>query len=159
FELMGVPFVPVPLRHGELEVLGFRFGRAAYLTDFSELPDSSAALLKGLDDLILDALRDIPHPMHQTVEQALALIDRLKPTRGWFTHIAHDLSQAETNERLRKLGLRNVELAYDGLKLEIAVDEFPTPRTRSHRTAEASPRQVAAFSSPVDWMARYAPSG
>jgi len=47
FELMGIPFIPVPLRHGDLEVLGFRFGQAAYLTDFSELPDSSARLLEG----------------------------------------------------------------------------------------------------------------
>src|SRR5712664_3314302 len=74
FELMGAQIVPVRLLHGDLEVLGFRFGRAAYLTDFSSLPDSSAALLEGLDDLIVDALRDIPHPMHQTVGQALALI-------------------------------------------------------------------------------------
>src|SRR5712664_887636 len=69
-ELLGVPFIPVPLLHGEMEVLGFRFGRAAYLTDFSKIPDSSVALLEGLDELVLDALRDVPHPMHQTVEQA-----------------------------------------------------------------------------------------
>src|SRR5215475_11952442 len=134
FELMGVPFVPISLRHGDLEVLGFRFGRAAYLTDFSELPDSSAALLQGLDHLILDALRDIPHPMHQTVEQALALVERLKPKHAWFTHIAHDLSHAETTERLRKLGLQNVELAYDGLQLEVQVDEAPDVAPR-HLTA------------------------
>jgi phosphoribosyl 1,2-cyclic phosphate phosphodiesterase len=109
FELMGVQFVPVPLLHGDLEVLGFRFGRAAYLTDFGSLPDSSFGLLEDLDVLILDALRDIPHPMHQTVEQALALIERLKPRQAWFTHIAHDLSHAETNERLCKLGLTNVQ--------------------------------------------------
>ncbi len=82
FELLGTPFVPVPMRHGEMEVLGFRFGRAAYLTDFSTIPDSSMALLEGLDELVLDALRDIPHPMHQTVEQALALIQQLKPRRA-----------------------------------------------------------------------------
>ena len=92
FELMGVQFVPVPLLHGDLQVLGFRFGRAAYLTDFGSLPDSSFALLEDFDVLILDALRDIPHPMHQTVEQALALIERVKPRQAWFTHIAHDLS-------------------------------------------------------------------
>src|SRR5947209_7394949 len=97
-ELLGMPFVPVPLLHGDMNVLGFRFGRAAYLTDFSSIPDSSMALLEGLDELILDALRDIPHPMHQTVDQALALIEGLKPRRAWFTHIAHDLPHAETNE-------------------------------------------------------------
>jgi phosphoribosyl 1,2-cyclic phosphate phosphodiesterase len=122
FPLMGVQFIPVPLQHGELEVLGFRFGSGAYLTDFGSLPDSSLALLEDLDVLIIDALRDIPHPMHQTVEQALAVIERLKPKQAWFTHIAHDLPHAETNERLRKLGLPNVALAYDGLQLEIGVD-------------------------------------
>src|SRR2546426_4859346 len=74
-EALGISIVPVPLFHGEMEVLGFRFGRAAYLTDFSFLPDSSRPLLEGLDELILDALRDIPHPMHQTVGQALALVE------------------------------------------------------------------------------------
>src|SRR5246127_5602240 len=122
FELMGVQFVPVPLVHGEMEVLGFRFGRAAYLTDFSRLPESSAALLEALDDLILDALRDVPHPMHMTVEQSLALIDKLKPKRAWFTHIAHDLGHAATNERLRKLGYSNVKLAYDGLTFEVETE-------------------------------------
>ncbi|HYL86356.1 MAG TPA: bifunctional riboflavin kinase/FAD synthetase [Candidatus Angelobacter sp.] len=121
FELLGIPIVPVPMFHGEMKVLGFRFSKAAYLTDFSALPDSSMALLQGLDELILDALRDIPHPMHQTVDQALALIDKLKPRRAWFTHIAHDLPHAETNERLAKLGYPHVQLAYDGLQFEVQV--------------------------------------
>src|SRR5207237_1907797 len=102
----------------------------AYLTDFSSMPESSLALLQGLDDLVVDALRDAPHPMHQTVEQALALIDRLKPGRAWFTHIAHDLSHADTNERLRQLGLHHVQLAYDGLQFEVQVDEGQSSRYR-----------------------------
>jgi riboflavin kinase/FMN adenylyltransferase len=189
FELMGVSFVPVPARHGDLEVLGFRFGRAAYLTDFSELPESSVPLLEGLDDLILDALRDIPHPMHQTVEQALALIERLKPKRAWFTHIAHDLAHQETNERLRKLGLHHVQLAYDGLQLEVHVDEPPlasrnlkprefggndetlfrheaVPADDEHGPSEDAlhgcdtpPRSVAEFVTPAEWGERYAESG
>jgi len=122
FEVMGVRFVPVPLVHGEMEVLGYRFGRAAYLTDFSRLPEASAALLQGLDDLILDALRDVPHPMHMTVEQSLALIDKLKPKQAWFTHIAHDLPHGATNERLRKTGYPQVKLAYDGLTFEVETE-------------------------------------
>jgi phosphoribosyl 1,2-cyclic phosphate phosphodiesterase len=160
FELMGVPFVPIPARHGNIDVLGFRFGRAAYLTDFSEIPDPSVPLLQGLDELILDALRDIPHPMHQTVEQALALIDRLKPKRAWFTHIAHDLQHAETTERLRKLGLRHVELAYDGLQLEVQVDDeyVPTTRARSVPVSRGLRGSVTAFTTPSDWAAEYASS-
>jgi len=121
FELLGTTITPVPAQHGEMGVLGFRFGRAAYLTDFSELPAASRGLLSGLDDLILDALRDAPHPMHQTVEQALALVQELRPERAWFTHIAHDLAHAETNARLINMGFPQVQLAYDGLCFEVQV--------------------------------------
>jgi phosphoribosyl 1,2-cyclic phosphate phosphodiesterase len=119
FELLGTSIIPIPARHGEMGVFGYRAGGAAYLTDFSELPAGSKPLLAGLDDLILDALRDIPHPMHQTVEQALALVQELRPRRAWFTHVAHDLPHAETNERLRKQGFPHVQLAYDGLSFDV----------------------------------------
>jgi riboflavin kinase/FMN adenylyltransferase len=155
FELLGITFTPIPLLHGDMEVLGFRFGRAAYLTDFSSLPDSSLALLHGLDELIIDALRDIPHPMHQTVDQALALIKRLNPRRAWFTHIAHDLSHAETTERLRQLGYSNVHLAYDGLELEVNVDESTAqPSVSSSATTQSAPLEI--FSTPLAWSIRYA---
>ncbi|HYA98532.1 MAG TPA: MBL fold metallo-hydrolase [Methylomirabilota bacterium] len=120
FEILGASVTPVPARHGEMSVFGYRIGKAAYLTDFSELPAASRALLGGLDDLILDALRDAPHPMHQTVEQALALVQELRPARAWFTHVAHELPHAETNERLRRQGFAHVQLAYDGLSFEVA---------------------------------------
>ena len=166
FELLGIPFVPVPMLHGDMNVLGFRFGRAAYLTDFSSMADSSMALLQGLDDLILDALRDTPHPMHQTVEQALALIDKLKPRRAWFTHIAHDLAHAETNERLVKLGYPHVQPAYDGLQFEVRVhasnkappkrEDAPTAReTRVAVPASQTPR-FSAFTSSEAWASRFA---
>ena len=121
FEVIGTRIVPVPARHGDIGVLGFRFGGAAYVTDFSMVPESSKPLLADLDDLILDALRDEPHPMHQTVEQALALVRELQPRRAWFTHIAHELPHAETNARLKQEGYPNVALAYDGLQLEVRV--------------------------------------
>jgi phosphoribosyl 1,2-cyclic phosphate phosphodiesterase len=146
FVLLGIPFVPVPLMHGEMEVLGFRFGRAAYMTDFSRLPESSVRLLEDLDDLILDALRDVPHPMHQTVEQALMLIDRLKPKRAWFTHIAHDLPHEATNERLRKAGYPQVQLAYDGLELEVEVET-------EHAGREAG--GICVFGSAEAWGEKY----
>ena len=119
FELLGTTITPIRALHGEMGVFGFRFGRAAYLTDFSELPAESRPLLTGLDDLILDALRDVPHPMHQTVEQALALVNELRPRRAWFTHIAHDLPHQETNARLQKMGFPHVQLAYDGLSFAV----------------------------------------
>jgi riboflavin kinase/FMN adenylyltransferase len=166
FELLGIPFVPVPLLHGELEVLGFRFGRAAYLTDFSKIPDSSMALLQGLDELVLDALRDIPHPMHQTVEQALALIQQLKPRRAWFTHIAHDLPHAETNERLIKMGFPHVQLAYDGLKFEVQADAAGEVLRKQEDSQESRAvtggvrsTRLSAFSSSQAWASRYATFG
>src|SRR5271165_2820059 len=160
FELLGIPFIPVPLLHGEMDVLGFRFGRAAYLTDFSRLPEASVPLLEDLDDLIIDALRDIPHPMHQTVEQALALVDKLKPRRAWFTHIAHELSHAATNERLRKAGYPHVQLAYDGLHFDVQTD---SPAVERAATALAVHSHVPSgrltvFYSAADWAARFASS-
>jgi len=157
FELLGITFTPIPLLHGDMEVLGFRFGRAAYLTDFSSLPDSSLALLHALDELIIDALRDIPHPMHQTVDQALALIKKLNPRRAWFTHIAHDLPHAETNERLRNLGYDNVQLAYDGLEIEVPVDESAKKHSTSKSVATQS-APLELFSTPLAWSIRYAAS-
>src|SRR5436853_2203122 len=166
FELLGVSFVPVPMLHGEMEVLGFRFGRAAYLTDFSKIPDSSMALLEGLDDLVLDALRDIPHPMHQTVEQALALIQRLQPRRAWFTHIAHDLPHSETNERLRREGYPHVQLAYDGLEFEVQADaadevsrEYGDSGVSPAAVGGARSTRLSAFSSSRAWASRYATLG
>jgi riboflavin kinase/FMN adenylyltransferase len=160
FELLGIPFIPVPLLHGDMEVLGYRFGRAAYLTDFSRLPESSMPLLEDLDDLILDALRDIPHPMHQTVEQALALVDRIKPRLAWFTHIAHDLPHEATNQRLRDAGYPHVQLAFDGLEFDV---ETKSPAVE--RAAQALAVQVhiplgrvSAFYSAADWNAKYAPT-
>ena len=121
FEVIGTRITPIPAQHGDMGVLGFRFGNAAYLTDFSVLPESSKPLLADLDDLVLDALRDTPHPMHQTVEQALEVIRELHPRRAWFTHIAHELPHSETNARLIAAGFPNVALAYDGLHFEVRV--------------------------------------
>jgi phosphoribosyl 1,2-cyclic phosphate phosphodiesterase len=115
FNLFGVSLLPVPAMHGGQPVLGFRFGKAAYLTDFSSVPDSSKALLGGLDDFILDALRYVPHPTHSNVEQSLALVKELQPKRAWFTHICHDLGHEQANARLPQ----NVRLAYDGLSFEV----------------------------------------
>lgn len=111
FCLGGVEIVPVPLWHGQRSVLGFRLGRFAYLTDCSAIPDASWPLLEGVEVLILDALRHRKHPTHFTVEEALAVVARLGPTRTYFTHMCHDLPHAATCAALPA----GVELAYDGL--------------------------------------------
>jgi phosphoribosyl 1,2-cyclic phosphate phosphodiesterase len=119
FQLLEASWTPVPARHGDMLVLGFRVGALGYLTDFSRLPDESKPLLADLDDLVLDGLRDDPHPMHQTVQQALDVVSELRPRRAWFTHIAHDLPHQETNERLARAGFPQVQMSYDGLKFEV----------------------------------------
>jgi len=117
FDLFGAQIVPIPAMHGAQPVLGFRVGKMAYLTDFSQVSENSKALLVELDDFILDALRYVPHPTHSNVEQSLALVEELKPKRAWFTHICHDLGHAEANARLPE----HVRLAHDGLRFEVAL--------------------------------------
>ena len=114
FDLWGLNITPVPVLHGNLPILGFRFRDTAYVTDVSEIPESSIPLLEGLDILILDGLRPKPHPTHLSLAQALAMVERLKPRRAFFTHIAHELGHEATNSALPS----HVQLAYDGLRLE-----------------------------------------
>jgi phosphoribosyl 1,2-cyclic phosphate phosphodiesterase len=116
-ELHGARFEGVPVLHGDAEIHGYRFGEAAYLTDFSEIPPRSMEQLRGLDILFLDALRHKPHPTHSTVENSLRIVEELRPKRAFFTHIAHDLPHEETNSTLPP----HVRLAHDGLKLEFEI--------------------------------------
>lgn len=106
---------PVPLMHGTLPVLGFRIGSFAYLTDCNAIPEASWSLLEGLDVLVLDALRDRPHPTHFTVAQAVEAASRINARRTLFTHMTHDLPHHDTCARLP----RAMSLAYDGLTVEI----------------------------------------
>ncbi|MGC2398818.1 MAG: MBL fold metallo-hydrolase [Acidobacteriaceae bacterium] len=112
-EIEGAAFHRVPLTHGRITVSGFRFGNAAYLTDMSDIPESSLAMLRDLDVVILDALRRRPHPSHANLEQALELVRRLQPKRAFFTHMSHDILHAEVNQELPA----HVQLAYDGLRI------------------------------------------
>ena len=116
-DLFGARFEPVEVLHGDAIIHGFRFGGAAYLTDFSEIPPGSLDRLRGLDILFLDALRHRPHPTHSTVANSLRLVEELKPKRAFFTHISHDLPHEETNRSFPD----HVRLAHDGLKLEFEI--------------------------------------
>jgi len=113
FELLGQVVRPIRLMHGKLPLLGFRINDVAYCTDVSLVPEESMSLLEGLDTLVIDALRDHPHPTHLSVSQALAVIERLKPRRAYFTHVSHSLEYEATNARLPE----NVELSYDGQRI------------------------------------------
>ncbi|MGC1463875.1 MAG: MBL fold metallo-hydrolase [Terracidiphilus sp.] len=113
----GVEFERIPVRHGDMEISGYRFGDTAYLTDVSTIPESSFALLTGLEHLILSALRHKPHPNHATLEQALVWALRIGAGHTWLTHIAHELGHEETNRTLPE----SVRLAYDGLTIPVCV--------------------------------------
>lgn len=115
FELLGARVVPVRLLHGRSEVLGFRFGNVAYCTDTNRIPPESWALLESLDVLILDALRPKPHVTHFSLDEAVAVAERLRPKRTYFTHISHELEHATTAAALPP----DMELAYDGLRLPL----------------------------------------
>ena len=105
---------PVPLWHGERPILGFRFDRVAYLTDCNRLADEAWGLLEDLDVLVIDALREQPHPTHFSLDEAVDVARRLGARRTLFTHMCHHLAHEATNARLPD----GMSLAYDGLVLE-----------------------------------------
>jgi phosphoribosyl 1,2-cyclic phosphate phosphodiesterase len=107
--------VPIPIFHGDRAILGLRVGPFAYLTDCSRIPDDSWQLLEGLDLLVLDALRERPHPTHFSLSEAVSAADRIAARRTCFTHMCHDLGHAATCARLP----RGMELAYDGLVVDL----------------------------------------
>ncbi len=107
--------VAVPIRHGSEDILGYRFGDLAYLTDISELPDSSRQLLAGVESLIIGGLRHTPHPTHMTVAEAVDTIERIAPSRAFLTHMSHDLDYQVLANELPE----GVMPGYDGLTIEI----------------------------------------
>ena len=113
----GVPFI-YTLWHGRMPILGFRFGSFAYLTDCNRIPDESWARVAGVDTLVIDALRDEPHTTHFSVAEAIEAIARIAPRRAYLTHMTHDIGYEATSARLPA----GIELAYDGLTLDIDVD-------------------------------------
>jgi phosphoribosyl 1,2-cyclic phosphate phosphodiesterase len=115
FCLGGLEIVPVPLLHGSRPILGFRIGSFAYLTDCNHIPDASWPLLDGVRTLVLDALRERPHPTHFSLGEATAAAARIGAAETYFTHICHDLPHEETCARLPG----GVQLAYDGQILEV----------------------------------------
>jgi phosphoribosyl 1,2-cyclic phosphate phosphodiesterase len=115
FQVLGQTVVPVPLEHGRFRVLGFRFANVAYCTDVNRIPPASVPLLQGLDVLVLDALREKPHPTHFSLSESLEVVEQLRPRHAYFTHISHNLDHAATNARLPD----GVELAYDGLRIPL----------------------------------------
>lgn len=115
FVAAGTAITPIPLHHGRRPCLGYRIGDFAYCTDVSEIPPDSMELLRGVDTLILGALRHRPHPTHMSLSQSLEVARRLGPRQTYFTHMGHDLEHDATNRSLPP----EAQLCYDGLELEL----------------------------------------
>lgn len=111
FELFGREVVPIPVRHGRLPIVGYRFGDLAYITDAKEIPSASLDLLRGLDILVLNALRERPHPTHLSLAEAVAVIRELRPRTAYLVHLSHELSHAAASAQLPP----GIAVAYDGL--------------------------------------------
>jgi phosphoribosyl 1,2-cyclic phosphate phosphodiesterase len=107
--------VPVPVWHGTRPILGLRLGAFAYLTDCSAIPETSWPLLEGVEVLVLDALRERPHPTHFSLDEAVAAARRARARATYLTHMCHDLAHEATCARLPA----GVTLAHDGLRLEV----------------------------------------
>lgn len=116
FQILGLNITPIEAVHYKLPVLGFRLGKFAYLTDVKTISDKEMLKLNGLDTLVINALRYESHPSHLNIEEALEIIDQVKPKQTFFTHISHNMGfHEEVCSSLPKA----VSLAFDGLVLEV----------------------------------------
>lgn len=118
FTIGDITLLPIRMLHGKRMIVnGYRIGSMAYCTDTNSIPPESMDRLRGVETLILDGLRWEDHPTHFTIPQALKVIEHLRPTQAFLTHIAHQVRHADVEPRLPA----NVRLAYDGLVISSSV--------------------------------------
>lgn len=111
----AIELLPIDMEHGRIRCLGFRIHDFAYCNDVSGLPEASKALMKGLDTLVIDALRYTDHPTHASVSTALGWISELRPKKAVLTNMHVDLDYQTLKRELPA----NVEPGFDGMVLEI----------------------------------------
>ncbi|MFV0417350.1 MAG: MBL fold metallo-hydrolase [Dysgonomonas sp.] len=116
FCIEEVEIQPVNIMHYRLPILGYRIGDFAYLTDVKVIPEEEFEKLKGLDTLVINALRTGEHIAHLSLSEALKLIERIAPQKAYLTHMSHQIG---LHEEVQKTLPDNVFLAYDGLELEV----------------------------------------
>ncbi len=116
FEIFGITITPVPAKHGRSGVYGYRIGNMAWLTDVSEIPESSMGLLEGLEVLMLDCLRYRPHATHVNLEQSLTYANRIKAGVTYLIHMTHELEYLALTAMLPQ----GVRVGYDGLRLDFS---------------------------------------
>ena len=116
FTIEGIDIVPIRVMHYMLPILGFRIGNFAYLTDVKTVPDEELKKLKGLDVLIVSALRKRDHISHQTLDEAVALIHKIEPKQAYLTHLSHKMGLHDEVESELEEG---IGIAYDGMELKV----------------------------------------
>ena len=114
FSVFGIDVKPIPIKHGILDIFGFRIGNFAYITDASEIPNDSYKLLNNLDILILNALRPKIHPTHFNFEQAIEEAQKIGAKKTYFIHLSHNMLHSEIEKKLPK----NIYVTYDGLSID-----------------------------------------
>lgn len=115
FYLFDQLIIPIPIKHGNYDIYGYRIGNMAYITDVSVIPEDSLALLQNLDILLLDCLRYAPHYSHIHLEQSLAYADLIGAKKTYLIHMTHDMEYGTLSTQLPN----DVFVAYDGLKLNV----------------------------------------
>lgn len=115
FKIGDAEIIPIKGKHFKLDVLGYRLGALAYITDFNYIEPSELEKLKGVDILVINALRHEKHMSHFNVDEAMAVVAQVAPRQTYFTHISHALGLYD--EVSRSLA-DNIFLAYDGLKIQ-----------------------------------------
>lgn len=114
FSINQTGVLPLRVMHGRLPILGYRIGKLGYITDMLTMPEESFEQLAGIDVLIMNALRIVPHPTHQSLEEALAVARRIQAKKTYFIHMSHDMGlHAEIERELPD----DIHLAYDGLEI------------------------------------------
>ena len=116
FSIGETEIIPIRGFHYKLPVFGYRFGKLAYVTDVNRLEDAEMDKLRGLEILVLNALRKEEHISHFSLSQALELIAELKPGKAYLTHLSHQMG---FYDEVQKELPSNVFLAYDGLEIEV----------------------------------------
>ena len=116
--------IPIRGYHDQMPVLGFRFGRIAYITDMSSLPESELVKLQGLEHVTLNTVGYKPHHSHFSLDEALELAGRIGARHTWLTHLSHSFPcHARFCEQLQEMcvsrGIPPTVLpAHDGLVIE-----------------------------------------
>ncbi|WP_372368793.1 MBL fold metallo-hydrolase [Candidatus Uabimicrobium sp. HlEnr_7] len=116
FQVKGLKITPINVHHGQLPILGFRIGDFTYLTDTSSIPESEDEKIYGSKVIVLDALRQTPHPTHLHLQDSIKVIEKYQPEKAYFIHMSHQMGlHKEVEENLPP----NMYLAYDGLKIQV----------------------------------------